>query len=498
MTDSPKKPVRVRFAPSPTGYFHIGSARTVLFNWLFAKQHNGVFILRIEDTDAERSKREYEKDILEGIKWLGLNWDEGPGPKGQGTRDKGQGYIGDYGPYRQSERLDIYEKYLIQLLQEHKAYWCFCAKEQLESDRQAMLAQGMAPKYSGHCRSLSPEEAEDRLKKGEPAVIRFRMHETEVEFHDLIRGKVKFDASLFGDIVIAKSLNEPLYNFSAVVDDALMKITHVIRGEDHLSNTPKQILLQSALGFEEIKFAHLPLILAPDRSKLSKRHLETSVTDYKNEGYLPDAIENFLVLLGWHPIHDREILNRDELVREFDLKRVQKAGAVFDIEKLNWLNAHYIKTAKPSELAKQLKNFVPKEWLKQKELLRKSLEIEKERIDKLSDFKNLAGFFFELPGYDVQLLAWPRTAALNKEKALANLKILVEEINKIFKADFNKDNLEKAIMPLTEVWGRGDLLWPLRVALSGQEASPGPFEIMDTLGKEETLKRMNLAIRKLE
>lgn len=485
MTDSPKKSVRVRFAPSPTGPLHIGGARTALFNWLFTKQHNGIFILRIEDTDAERSKQEYEKDILEGIKWLGLDWDEGP--------DIG----GEYGPYRQSERLDIYEKYLIQLLQEHKAYWCFCSKEQLESDRQAMLAQGMAPKYSGHCRSLTPEEAENRLKKSEPAVIRFRMHETEVEFHDLIRGRVKFDSSLIGDIVIAKSLNEPLFLFAVTVDDHLMKISHVIRGEDHISNTPKQILIQKALDFDEVKFAHLPLILAPDRSKLSKRQLETSVTDYKNEGYLPDAIVNFLALLGWHPIHDREILNRDELVKEFDLKRVQKAGAVFNIEKLNWLNAHYIKTTRPTELVKKLKNFVPQEWLKQKELLRKALEIEKERMEKLSDFKGLADFFFELPNYEAQLLAWPRTAAVNKEKTLANLKLLAEEINKIFKADFSKEGLERAIMPLTEVWGRGELLWPLRVALSGREASPGPFEIMDVIGKEETLRRLEMAIKKL-
>lgn len=486
MTDSPKKPVRVRFAPSPTGYFHIGSARTVLFNWLFVRQNKGVFILRIEDTDAERSKREYEKDILEGIKWLGLDWDEGPDRSG------------DYGPYRQSERLDVYERYLIQLLQEHKAYWCFCSKEQLESDRQAMLAQGMAPKYSGRCRSLTPEESENRLKKGEPAVIRFRMHETEVEFNDLIRGKVKFDSSLIGDIVIAKSLNEPLFLFAVTVDDHLMKISHVIRGEDHLSNAPKQILIQKALDFNEVKFAHLPLILAPDRSKLSKRQLETSVTDYKNEGYLPEAIVNFLAFLGWHPIHDREILNRDELVREFDLRRVQKAGAVFNVEKLNWLNAHYIKTAKPTELVKKLKDFIPKEWFRQKELLRKALEIEKERMEKLSDFKGLADFFFELLNYDSELLVWPRTAALNKEKTLANLKLLAEEINKIFKADFNKEGLGKAIMPLTEVWGRGELLWPLRVALSGREASPGPFEIMDVIGKEETLQRINAAIEKLK
>jgi len=484
MTDSPKKPfesVRVRFAPSPTGFFHIGSARTVLFNWLFTRQNNGKFILRIEDTDIERSNIEFEKDIMAGIKWLGLDWDEGP--------------------YRQSARLDIYEKYLRQLLDEDKAYYCFCTKEQLESDRQAMLAQGLAPKYSGRCRHLSKEESQERIAKGEPAVIRFKVPEIEVEFNDLIRDKVKFNADLIGDIVIARNLRSPLYNFSATIDDYEMKITYVIRGEDHLSNTPKQILIQKALGFDEPKYAHLPLILAPDRSKLSKRYLETSLTDYKNQGYLPEAMINFLALLGWHPKDNREILSREELINEFDLKRVQKAGAIFNVEKLDWLNSQYIKKISPEGLAEKLKDFIPAEWLTEenKELLVKAVDTEKERMKKLTDFRELADFFFELPDYEINLLAWPRpiTFPSDKQKTLANLKLLAEEIDKVFKADFNKTNLEKLIMPLTEVWGRGELLWPLRVALSAKEASPGPFEIMDVLGKEETLKRLDIAIQKL-
>jgi glutamyl-tRNA synthetase len=512
MTDSPiKTPVRVRFAPSPTGFFHIGSARTVLFNWLFAKQNEGKFILRIEDTDIERSNPEYEKDILEGIKWLGLDWDEGPILERQETRDKRQDYIGDYGPYRQSERLDIYEKYLRKLVEEDKAYYCFCSKELLENDRQAILAQGLAPKYSGRCRFLSKEESENRLKKGELAVIRFRMPETEIEFNDLVRGKIKFDASLIGDVVIAKNLKSPLYNFSAVVDDYEMKISHVIRGEEHLSNTPKQILIQRALGFETPEYAHLSLILTPGRAKLSKRLLESSLNDYKNQGYLSEAIVNFLALLGWHPKDDREILSVDDLINEFNLRRVQKAGAIFDIEKLEWLNSQYIKKIDADVLAERIKDFIPVEWLveENKELLVKAVAAERERMRKLNDFKDLADFFFELPDYEINLLAWPRPVPatslekgigelkIDKEKILANLKLLIEEINKVFKADFNKDNLEKSITPLTEVWGRGELLWPLRAALSGKEASAGPFEIMEVLGKEETLRRLQIAVEKL-
>lgn len=482
MTESPKRPIRVRFAPSPTGLLHFGGVRTALFNWLFARKNEGKFILRIEDTDVERSSPEYEKSIFEGLRWLGLDWDEGS--------DIG----GNYGPYRQSKRAKIYEKYAQKLLDEKKAYHCFCSKEQLEMDRQAMLAQGLAPKYSGRCRGLTEEEAEKRIERGDASVIRFKTPATGIEFNDLIKGKITFNAELLGDIVIAKSLTSPIFIFAGAVDDFEMKISHVIRGEDHLSNTPKQILIQKALGFDKIKYAHLPLVLGPDRSKLSKRYLESSLDDFKKEGYLPEAIINFTALLGWHPKEEKEILSREELIQEFDLKRVQKSGAVFNQEKLAWLNGQHLKNVPAVQLAEKLKDFIPAEWLGNKDLLVKALEIEKERVKKLSDFKELGDFFFELPRYDSSLLIWQN---LDGEKTAANLKILNEEINKIFKADFNRENLEKTIMPLTEVWGRGELLWPLRVALSGKSASPGPFEIMDALGKEETLKRLDIAIQKL-
>ena len=497
MTDS-KKLVRVRFAPSPTGPLHVGGVRTALFNWLFARQNDGKFILRIEDTDIERSEAKYEKDILENLKWLGLDWDEGPIPPNggiiQNSELRMQNYIGDYGPYRQSERLNIYEKYLKKLMDEDWAYYCFCKKEDLESERQAMISQGLAPKYSGKCRTLSREESVKRIGEDEKAVIRFKMPSIEVEFNDMIRGKVRFDAGLIGDIVIARNLKSPLFIFAGLIDDYEMKITHIIRGEDHLSNTPKQILIGRALGFDELKYAHLPLILSPDRSKLSKRYLETSLDDYRKQGYLAGAMVNFLALLGWHPKDEREVLSIQDLLREFDIKRVQKAGAVFNIEKLDWLNAQYIKNSGAIDLAERLKGFIPDDWFENKELLIRAIEIEKERMRKLGDFKELADFFFELPDYETKLLAWQN---MSEDKILANLQLLFAEIEKISESDFTVGNLTQVIMPLTEVWGRGELLWPLRTALSGKQASPGPFKIMEILGKEESLKRIKVAIKKL-
>ena len=461
MADSSKKVVRVRIAPSPTGFLHLGTARTALFNWLFAKNQKGTFILRIEDTDLERSDPKYEKDIIENLQWLGLNWDEGP--------------------FRQSDRLDIYEKYIKKLLLENRAYYCFCTKEELEEEKEAMLSQGLPPKYSGKCRHSK------NLDPSRPSVIRFKMPETEVIFHDLIRGKVKFNTGLIGDIVIAKDLRTPLYNLAVVIDDFEMKISHIVRGEDHISNTPKQIMLQNALGFEEPIYAHLPLILSPDRSKLSKRYLETSIDDYRREGYLPEALINFLTLLGWHPEKDREIFSLEESVKEFSLKRIQKGGAVFNLEKLDWLNGQYIMKLKSDELASRLENFIPQEWSKDREFLIKIVEIEKERIKRLTDFSRLVGFFFELPDYPAKLLIWDKTS---KENTLENLQ-------SVFLLVKNFAEAENEIMALAENRGRGKVLWPLRAALSGQVASPGPFEIMKVLGEKETLKRIEIAIRKL-
>lgn len=466
------KDIRVRFAPSPTGNLNIGTVRTAFLNWLFAKHKDGVFILRIEDTDKERSKKKYEKNIEESLKWLGLEWDE---------------------KYRQSERIERYKHFLNELIKKGAAYYCFCTTDELELERQAQLSQGLPPKYSGRCKSLSDSEIKEKLKK-ENSVIRFKMPEKKITFQDDIRGKVTFDTALIGDIVIAKSVGEPLYNFAVVVDDYEMKISHVIRGEDHISNTPKQIAMQEALGFAQPIYVHLPLILGPDRKKLSKRYLAEPVTDFKKKGYLPAAFLNFLVLLGWHPEEDREVLSIEEMINEFGFERVQKGGAIFNSEKLDWLNAHYIKTMSEEDLFSVLLPFVPKIWLDSREYFLNVIRVEKERIKRLTDFANAAGFFFELPDYDWKLLIWKQA---EKKTIAENLEASLGALDLIDKNSFSENEVEVRLKSVIEECGTGETLWPLRVALSGQTASPGPFELAGILGKSETKKRIKAAIKKL-
>lgn len=335
------KIIKTRFAPSPSGFFHIGSARTALFNYLFAKNHGGKFVLRIEDTNPETSKKEYEEDILSALKWLGLEWDEGPSEKGD---------RGEEGPYRQSERKKIYRKYLEKLLAEKKAYFCFCSEEELEAQSQYQISIGESPKYSGKCNALTEGEVNDRLAKNEQCIIRLRTPEKKIKVKDLIRGDLEFDTRIIGDFSIAKDLESPLYNFSVTVDDAEMKITHVIRGEDLLSNTPKQILIQDILGLPSVEYAHLPLILAPDRSKLSKRHNAPSVSAFCQDGYLPEAMINFLAFLGWNPGDEREIYSLPSLIKEFSIEKVQKGGAVFNIKRLEFMNGFYIRQRSTEKL----------------------------------------------------------------------------------------------------------------------------------------------------
>ncbi|TSC89063.1 MAG: glutamyl-tRNA synthetase [Parcubacteria group bacterium Gr01-1014_3] len=474
------KPVRVRIAPSPTGYLHIGTARTALFNYLFAKQNNGSFILRIEDTDLERSEKRFEEDIINSLQWLGLDWDEGP-VAGKKT------YKGKFKPYRQTERLDTYEKYINKLLEDHAAYYCFCTKEELENQRQAALAEGRAPKYSGKCRSLSAEEVKQNMAINQGHVIRFKVPEVTVSFKDLIRGEISFDATLIGDIVIAKDPRVPLYNFAVVVDDSEMEISHVIRGEDHIANTPKQILIQRALGLDQPEYAHLPLILDPDRSKMSKRYSATSINEYKEQGFLPEAMVNFMALLGWHPQGDKETFTIEELAKEFDLTRIQKAGAVFNIAKLKWVNGQYIKKLQPEQLMLRLGLPETKENLRVGAIV-------KDRLETLQDFAALTDFLFKLPEYEAGLLVWQTNT---KEKTKENLESARKILSNIEEADYNKKYLDEVLMPTAIAQGKGDYLWPLRVAVSGQKASPGPFEIIEALGKEKTLERIQIAIDKL-
>lgn len=416
--------VRTRIAPSPTGSLHLGTARTALFNYLFAKKERGKFILRIEDTDLERSLPEFEKDILEGLTWLGLERDEF---------------------YRQSERVEIYQKYIQKLLAEGRAY-------------------------------LSKEQEGARAE-----VIRFKNPGRKVIFHDLIRGEIEFATKDSGDFVIAKDEQTPLYHFAVVADDYEMKISHVIRGEDHISNTPRQILIQEALGFPRPQYAHLPLILGPDRTKLSKRHRAQSIREYRETGYLAPAMFNFLALLGWHPADEKEILSAAELIRLFTLERVQKAGAIFNLEKLDWINGEYIKAMRPEELAGALRDFIPKNWLVSSPNLVRIAALFQDRIRHLSDFADLSKFFFEAPSYPKELLRW---------QGKGNYEVIKKHLEKICEL---LPESEK-IMAYADQEGRGEVLWPLRVALSGREASPGPFEIAEILGKEEALQRIKRAI----
>lgn len=463
--------IKTRIAPSPTGLFHIGNARTALFNYLFAKKHHGEFLLRIEDTDIERSKKEYETDIINNLMWLGLNWD---------------GEV-----VRQRDRAPIHRRYLEKLLAEKKAFYCFHSATELEKEQADQKLEKISFKHECEHKHLSAEEAKSLNQDG--GIIRLRTPYKKIIFKDLIRGKVEFDTSLLGDISLAKNLDTPLYNFAVVVDDAEGEITHVIRGEDHLSNTPKQILIQEALGLKQPEYAHLPLILAKDKSKLSKRHGGTSVNEYRNMGYLPQAMTNFMALLGWHPQDEREIFNLEELIKEFNLARVQKAGAVFDTEKLDSVNNHYIKQLVPAELGRLIKPYLDQPNPSEEQLI-KIAHLFKDRLKKLSDIKEIAAFIFNPPAYDSKLLTWKESPP---EKTKENLETVLMVLEKLPADAFDIDSATTEIMPLANKIGRGEVLWPLRVALSGLDKSPSPFEIMEVLGKRESVDRIKKALTKI-
>ncbi len=500
---------RVRFAPSPTGVLHIGNSRTALFNYLFAKKEKGVFVLRIEDTDQERSSLEFERDILHGLSWLGIDWDEGP--------DKG----GPYGPYKQSERKDIYKKYIQQLIDQDKAYYCFCTQEELAAEKQYQISIGQPFQYNQKCRNFSKKEVEEKLKNIQP-IIRFKTPDKKIEVNDLIRGKIEFDTKLIDDFAIAKNLESPLYNLAVTIDDFEMEITHVIRGEDLLSNTPKQILVQEALSFPSVKFAHLPIILGPDKSKLSKRHGATAIQEYKNLGYLKEAIINFLAFLGWNPDSEKEIYTIDELIKDFSIEKVHKSGAIFNIEKLNYINGFYIRKKDIKELTElcishldQIEPIIttqqyppayggeqPVFQYKIKETqeiisfekLEKIISLYQERLKKLSEISELTLYFFkDKLLYDKELLVWkgsdPKLSLDKIEEELLEIK------------EWSFENLEKVLSELSLNYAksidkdkdRGYIMWPLRVALTGQKSSAGPIEIAAILGKDKTLQRIKQA-----
>lgn len=481
--------VVVRFPPSPTGLLHIGTVRTCLYNYLFAKQHGGKILFRFEDTDRERSTKEYEENILSGLQKMGITWDEGP--------------------FYQTERTEFYRTYLEQMIHDGKAYHCFCTSEELTAEREEQEKKKLPPRYSGKCALLSSEESEHRRAQGESSVIRFRvpLERGDVVFPDLVRGEVSIHVRELSDFVIAKNLDTALYNFAVVVDDHDMEVTHVIRGEDHISNTPKQILLFEALGWKIPQFAHLPLILNADRSKLSKRKNKVSVDDYLAEGFLPEALLNYLALLGWNTADEKEIFSVEELIAAFSLDRVQKGGAVFDIDRLTWMNGIYIRQKSISELRALAEPFLTDPLFEEgrhtfgEEFLQKSLSLIQERLKTLGEIPQLLQFFF-IPeeAFSVHSEQFPhQKMKVDESSAKKVLEEFLPVLEEISEEQWNHDAL--SIFLLSEIQKRdyknGQVLWPLRVALTGEAFSPGAFEVLDALGKNRSIARIRMAISSL-
>lgn len=459
--------IRVRFAPSPTGRLHIGGARTALFNFLFARHFQGGYVLRIDDTDEARSRPEYETAIFEGLNWLGI------------TSDEGVQEGGPFLPYRQSERLKSHRDALERLLASGQAFYC---------DHPAREKGDQA----------GPHWCEFRDSRDERrGVIRFKSRgDQTVIFHDLVRGDVSFNTEEIGDFSLARSLESPLYNFASTIDDAEMKISHILRGEEHIANTPRQILVQQALDLPAIQFAHFPLILGADRKKLSKRFAASSVEEFRDQGYLPEALINFLVLLGWHPEGDREIFSLEELVRDFSLERVNPAGAVFDIAKLDWMNSEYIRKLSHDELLRRIEPYLKfagiDTALVSSEQLAEIIRLEQPRLTKLAEIGERVGFYFQAPIVDPALLSWKSMTAEDIQGSLLESQKIIASMASPFPS---ASEFEALLLPrATEMGDRGKLLWPLRVALSGKKASPGPFEIASVLGRDEVLVRIARAI----
>ena len=472
--------VRVRFAPSPTGYLHVGGARTALFNWLFARQHRGVLVLRIEDTDVERSSAESESGVLDDLRWLGLDWDEGP--------DRG----GPHGPYRQRERLALYRERAELLVAQGAAYPCFCTDAELETRRKAALAAGLPPHYDGRCRRFSAAEREAQRREGRPESVRFEVPPGDLALLDLVRGEVRFPAGMVGDFVLLRSNGLPTYNFACVVDDAGMRISHVIRAEEHLSNTPRQLMLYRALGVEPPRFAHVPLILNRDRTKMSKRAGEAAVAvgDWRRAGYLPEALLGYLALLGFHPGDAREILSRAELLEAFTLDRVGKSGSVFDADKLRWVNAHLLHHASGAELAERGEAFLPPAARALEPGRRAALlEAVRGNLSTLADLpRELAPFVDERLAFEPEA-----RAALEGDRAAGLCEALARSLDGL--AEWNGEQVKSAVQSLGKSVGlKGrELFQPVRAALTGRTHGPELPRVAELLGRARCVARLKAA-----
>jgi len=468
--------VRARFAPSPTGMLHIGNVRTALFNFLFARNQNGKFILRIDDTDLERSSKDYEHNIVEDLKWLNLYWDEGT--------DKG----GDFGPYRQSERLETYNIYIQKLLKEEKSYFCFCSDEELKERKRKLVEKGLTPKYDGRCRNLTDDEKQRLINEGKKPAIRFSVGTSELIIQDIIKGEVRFSPEVFGDFVIQRSEGIPSYNFATVIDDALMKISHVIRGEDHLSNTPKQVMLYQALSLPMPQFAHLPMIMGKGRSLLSKRLGGTSISSFRKMGYLPQALLNYLALLGWSFEDGKEKAPMEELVKNFSLERVSKSPSVFDIDKLNWLNGCYIR-----EMSSDSESFKTLIKGKPKEKILRLIDGLKANTNHFSEILKHLDFLF----MDDIALTGDGVVTVQSDTAKSVVKTFYRKLREL-KSDeeLNYKNIMTSVKDETGVSGK-DLFMPLRIFLTGRMKGPELDRIIDFLDKDQCMMRIKKTWEKL-
>jgi len=480
--------VRVRFAPSPTGELHIGGVRTALFNWLFVRHHDGKMILRIDDTDRQRSSEQYLQTILDSMEWLGLDWDEGPRVEGE------------YGPYHQAQRLEIYQEEAERLLETGRAYLCFCTPEELAKQKEEDAKKGLPPRYSGTCRNLSPEEIAKKKKAGLNYVVRLVVPETgETVVEDLIRGRVTFDNKIFDDFIIVKSDGFPTYNFASALDDARMEITHVIRAEEHLSNTPRQQIICRQLDLDTPLYAHVPMILAPDHSKLSKRHGATSVQEYKEMGILPEALVNYLALLGWSPGDDREIMDTDEMASLFSLERVGKNASIYDLKKLTWINSHYLRAKDKDEIGELAAPFLFRDGLipgllteAEEQYMMTVIDLVREKVRTLQEVAEASVCYFkdEFP-YDQAEV----DKHFGSEGADLILKEIGEAISEIepFQKEIIKEKLknlsEKLKLPLAKI------NIPLRLAMTGRTMGPDLLDVMILLGKDRIVSRVQKAVQ---
>ncbi len=475
--------IKVRFAPSPTGPLHIGGARSALFNHLFAVNNQGELVLRIEDTDAERSKREYEQEIIESLQWLGIKWTEGMGAGGKN------------GPYRQTERVAIYQEYAQNLIESGQAYYCFCTEEDLEQERQELISKGETPRYLGKCRYLSDAAREAKIKQGIKPTIRFQVPASKIYVvDDIVRGRVSFESDSIGDFIILKSDGLPTYNFAVVVDDVLMGITHVIRAEEHLSNTPRQLMIYEALNFKRPAFAHISLILGSDRQKMSKRHGATSLIQYREMGYLPAAMFNFLSLMGWAPEGEEQLLSPAEIAEAFTLERVSKSPAVFDMDKLNWINQQYIKKLDISELTSLVKPFLDNSPYAEsidrmsQEKYELMIATVRDHLVCLSDIAREVAVIFDNIAYETEALQ-----VLQGEGVLLVLQTFLDD----FPAGEAPEDMKQHIKAVTKKTGSKpkNVFMPLRCAVSGKVHGPDLPSLISIWGKEETLNRINAALQ---